>query len=130
MLKSHVQTIIRKGLSSESHEVRLQMLLNISDFLAAEEAKALSATAGKNKKSKKPGAWELLATAISIGLMPYVRALPLGAVKAKAQAKPKGEDELDLDGSVDLNESLDESSHELFVEMDNSDSGYSFSSYF
>ncbi len=56
--------------------------------------------------------------------------LPLGAVKAKAQAKPKGEDELDLDGLVDLNESLDESSHELFVEMDNSDSGYSFSSYF
>lgn len=101
MLKSHVQTIIRKGLSSESHEVRLQMLLNISDFLAAEEAKALSATAGKNKKkSKKP-------------------------VKAKAQAKPKGEDELDLDGSVDHNESLDESSHELFVEMDNSDSGVS-----
>ena len=75
MLKSHVQTIIRKGLSSESHEVRLQMLLNISDFLAAEEAKALSATAGKNKKkSKKPGAWVFLATAISIGLMPYVRA--------------------------------------------------------
>jgi hypothetical protein len=55
---------------------------------------------------------------------------PLGAVKAKAQAKPKGEDELDLDGSVDLNESLDESSHELFVEMDNSDSGYPFSSHF
>jgi hypothetical protein len=31
---------------------------------------------------------------------------------------------------VDLNESLDESSHELFVEMDNSDSGYLFSSHF
>jgi hypothetical protein len=58
MLKPHVQAIIKKGLSSESPEVRLQMLLNISDFLAAEEAKALSASAGKNKnkkKSAKPG---------------------------------------------------------------------------
>jgi hypothetical protein len=56
MLKPHVQAIIKKGLASESYEVRLQMLLNISEFLAAEEAKALSATAGKQqKKSAKPG---------------------------------------------------------------------------
>jgi hypothetical protein len=75
MLKSHVQTIIRKGLSSESHEVRLQMLLNISDFLAAEEAKALSATAGKNKKtSKKPGAWGVAGACSFSILIPYIRA--------------------------------------------------------
>lgn len=56
MLKPQVQSIIKKSLNSDSHDVRLQMLLNIADFLAAEEAKALSgaSTKSKPKKTKKP----------------------------------------------------------------------------
>lgn len=95
------------------------MLLNISEFLAAEEAKALSGAASKKqKKSKKSG--------IPSSILTFVRAhLVVAATdKNKTKKKKRDENELCLDDSQDLNESLDASSHELFVEMDNSDSGY------
>jgi len=85
MLKPHAQDIIRNGLASESEEIRLQTLCNISEFLASEEQKTVAMASKSQKSSSKPG-------------------------------------KLD---ETDLNESLDVSSHKLFIEMDKNDSGVS-----
>ncbi len=52
MLKPHAQMIMKEAFKSELPDVRLQLLLNISDYLSTEEAR-LSALANSSQNKGK-----------------------------------------------------------------------------